>query len=122
MNKLNKATEANRLLVDRAQRARQDEAYTTRTDTRKQVAFEPNAKYRVVEHHSSFSTREKSSVWYQDAEFAEIRKGIKRSTRAMAKGRQEGIEVVRSHSNPELVGSGTSRRTREYCYRGKSAL
>ena len=121
MNKLNKATEANRLLVDRAQqRARQD-TDMPRTDTRKQVAFEPNAKYRVVEHHSSFSTREKSSVWYQDAEFAEIRKDIKRSSRAMAKGRQEGIEVVRSHSNPELVGSGT-RRTRVYCYRGKSAL
>ena len=85
---------------------------------KKRVDFDPNASYRVVEHYSAFSPREMSSVWYQEAEFDDFRKDIKRSARAMAKGQQEGIEIVRSRSNPEL-GSGTSR-TRVYCYRGKS--
>ena len=130
MNKLNKATES-KLLVDwncnsedpengskaRAQRARQGKV-TPRRDIGKRVAFEPNASYRVVEHHSAFSSREISSIWYQEAEFFDFRKDIKRSARAMAKGRKEGIEIVRSRSNPEL-GSGAGR-TRVYCYRGKS--
>lgn len=85
---------------------------------RKRVAFEPNALYRVVEHYSAFSPREMSSVWYQEAEFDNFRKDIKRSARAMAKGRQEGTEIVRSRSNPEF-GSAAGR-TRVYCYRGKS--
>ena len=86
-------------------------------DTKKRVAFEPNASYRVVEHHSAFSPREISSVWYQDAEFDDFRKDVKRSARAMAKGRQEGTEIVRSRSNPELA---SACKTRVYCYRGKS--
>ena len=99
--------------------ARQEKDMLPVRDVRKRVAFEPNASYRVVEHYSAFSPREMSSVWYQEAEFDDFRKDIKRSARAMAKGQQEGIEIVRSRSNPEF-GSAAGR-TRVYCYRGKLA-
>jgi hypothetical protein len=86
----------------------------TCTSIKKCVAFNPSVRYRVIEPFSALPPGEKSSIWYQEAEFEDIRMDIKRSARAMTKGRTEGTEMQRPCGpNPDL-----SRESRVYCYRG----
>mmetsp|Transcript_31078 Transcript_31078/g.90940 ORF Transcript_31078/g.90940 Transcript_31078/m.90940 type:complete len:207 (-) Transcript_31078:1129-1749(-) len=83
---------------------------------KKCVAFEPKAFFLLVNPLSAFSNEEISSIWYQQAEFLDFRRDIKKTAKAMAKGWPEGVQIMNSRSTPAVASSATP--TREYCYRG----
>jgi hypothetical protein len=77
---------------------------TSRQRQRRQVRFNEEVRYRIIEDMSRMSSEEIHSTWYQEEDFDNMRRDTKKSVKCMRKGYPEdnatrsyrGLEHLRS--------------------------